>query len=473
MASKKHQQKETFFEDAEKIFSISDIFLQYVKNQNTTVADECFERETHLPQSDKIYNRPCCYRCSRRIRLTKGDIIQKGMHLLWGRIFSIRGKSPYYHHAIVTEINWQTGDKANLKVVEFIPTGFGLSLSVIENIREIDFENENVFYKKYTNNRYTDDQIVARARVCVGNNNYDLLQNNCENMALWCVSGENISFQVEDKKNKLYNFLSQLAAFVGKIDHFLNKSQLSYWGKTHVIKIGYHVIGIFIFSIVVLAIQLIITVFNLIKLSNHKKSGFSCASCFKSEKIKLISKICFSFIAITSISIIHPLSTKVFCFVGVLTSLIGVQCVPIAISNIHRKFKSKLDPFYGLPRIPVSSLEMLVPGVVLAFPKNHAGILKSVKVLNLSHSKEPKILNLRLIYTNCIDYENVEFNLHDDCILQVMNYMSLDVHSKDDVLKKAETLKSSPCKCFSKEDIFKCKVSYSYFINCLNKIFVN
>jgi len=39
--------------------------------------------------------------------------------------------------------------------------------------------------------------IEERARWCIGEDDYDLIQNNCEHFAVWCVTGKDESKQVE------------------------------------------------------------------------------------------------------------------------------------------------------------------------------------------------------------------------------------------------------------------------------------
>ena len=43
---------------------------------------------------------------------------------------------------------------------------------------------------------YTNEEIVNRAYRCLGEDNYNLLFNNCEHFACWCVTGEKRSEQV-------------------------------------------------------------------------------------------------------------------------------------------------------------------------------------------------------------------------------------------------------------------------------------
>lgn len=44
---------------------------------------------------------------------------------------------------------------------------------------------------------YSPDEIVQRAKSKLGENAYDLIQNNCEHFACWCVTGKSVSHQVK------------------------------------------------------------------------------------------------------------------------------------------------------------------------------------------------------------------------------------------------------------------------------------
>jgi hypothetical protein len=57
---------------------------------------------------------------------------------------------------------------------------------------------------------FSDNEIVQRARSRLGEKGYDLLTNNCEHLARWCVTGENISYQVIKKKKKIENAISTI-----------------------------------------------------------------------------------------------------------------------------------------------------------------------------------------------------------------------------------------------------------------------
>jgi HRAS-like suppressor 3 len=53
--------------------------------------------------------------------------------------------------------------------------------------------------------KFPEDEIVMRARSRINEKGYDLLLNNCEHFARWCVTGESISYQVINSPQKIEN----------------------------------------------------------------------------------------------------------------------------------------------------------------------------------------------------------------------------------------------------------------------------
>src|SRR5215469_7691183 len=51
---------------------------------------------------------------------------------------------------------------------------------------------------EYSETRYPPQEIVRRARSRLGENDYQVLRNNCEHFCNWCISGRSYSTQVEN-----------------------------------------------------------------------------------------------------------------------------------------------------------------------------------------------------------------------------------------------------------------------------------
>ena len=87
------------------------------------------------------------------------------------------------------EINMENGIIHETTLEKFLN---GRSLKIDINIKPLFSENE----------------IVQRARSRLGDKDYNLLLNNCEHFARWCVTGEHISYQVINSPEKIGDTIS-------------------------------------------------------------------------------------------------------------------------------------------------------------------------------------------------------------------------------------------------------------------------
>ena len=81
----------------------------------------------------------------------------------------------------------------------------GRSLQIDMNIKTVFSENE----------------IIRRARSRMGEQGYDLLTNNCEHFARWCVTGENVSHQIDNLPQKLDSTLLVIEENLDMISKFI------------------------------------------------------------------------------------------------------------------------------------------------------------------------------------------------------------------------------------------------------------
>jgi hypothetical protein len=51
--------------------------------------------------------------------------------------------------------------------------------------------------------KYSEREIINRANSRIGEKGYNLFTNNCEHFARWCVTGENVSYQIDNLPNKI------------------------------------------------------------------------------------------------------------------------------------------------------------------------------------------------------------------------------------------------------------------------------
>lgn len=69
--------------------------------------------------------------------------------------------------------------------------------------------------------RFHDNEIIQRAYSRLGEKGYDLFTNNCEHFARWCVTGENISYQVINSPQKIASIVSILKENYSMLNKFL------------------------------------------------------------------------------------------------------------------------------------------------------------------------------------------------------------------------------------------------------------
>lgn len=58
--------------------------------------------------------------------------------------------------------------------------------------------------------RYTLEEVIRRAQLREGEQNYDLTQNNCENFVMWCICGANVSLQATLKRRAWWEVVKAL-----------------------------------------------------------------------------------------------------------------------------------------------------------------------------------------------------------------------------------------------------------------------
>ncbi|MGX5217465.1 MULTISPECIES: lecithin retinol acyltransferase family protein [Pseudomonas] len=108
------------------------------------------------------------------------DSLSPGAHLISPRRF-------YMHHGIYL---------GNGTIAHY--SGFGSSFKAgpIEITNMQRFAHGKPVWRLEEPRRFSNDQVVNRARSRVGENQYKLLTNNCEHFCSWCINGQNHSAQI-------------------------------------------------------------------------------------------------------------------------------------------------------------------------------------------------------------------------------------------------------------------------------------
>ena len=94
---------------------------------------------------------------------------------------------------------------------------------------------------EYSESKYSPQEIVRRARSRLGENEYQVLSNNCEHFCNWCISGRSHSTQVEsllasalsalviavDRAKRLLLVLGNLPATAGRVTSLFARDELA------------------------------------------------------------------------------------------------------------------------------------------------------------------------------------------------------------------------------------------------------
>jgi hypothetical protein len=166
------------------------IFDSMIKNQNNKIA---------------IINDPLNYLFD---KLSIGSILFVDNYFV--------GLNTYQHYGVYI---------GNGKVIHFAP---------LEG-QEISFENgiiHETTLEKFLNGRtlqvetnierkFSENEIIQRARSRLGEKGYDLLTNNCEHFVRWCVTGDHVSYQVINLPKKIDTTLLTIQENWNRVSKFI------------------------------------------------------------------------------------------------------------------------------------------------------------------------------------------------------------------------------------------------------------
>lgn len=434
-----------------------DIQLVIKSNENDTEINVTTE-------SQPSEGSPTCFSCAKKCKFKSGHDIKKGTHLVYGHYlpvtkgnemldkiikklstkFGLEQPFFYDHHAIVTDVI-ETSDKtATIKVVEFQSLG-SFTFKVLESKepKTINIETDtNVFYKDYNELPYTDDEIVERARGKVGESAYNLIFNNCEHIAVWCVSGERESFQAADAVDGAgRKVLSWIGTVVGKIVNFFSTTDEIILGS-NVAKYTAFAIPFFFLAGGFFLIELLFTVTRFIKLKHHLKKGMICLNCYNRRKNYLVTKIICSVIASLGLFFLPPMSGLTTTIASIAVGIAATFILPSLLSFIYRKIKTLLHPLYEIPKMIITKTNHINPGDIINIPDNHDVVVKSVT--KVSRKNPSKFVNLQIVHFQCcgvlstrtVEKELFTFELEKD-LLEVFDFDVKDVYENGEVVEKA------------------------------------
>lgn len=124
----------------------------------------------------------------------------------------VTARTGYAHHGIYIGSD---------KVIHYSGFADGMNKGKIETTSLKDFMNGKcTFVKRWKNPIYRGDEVVKRAKSRLGEDEYNLLMENCEHFAVWCIMGKKESEQV-----------NQLLDVIQKVARRTLKDQSNDWTK--------------------------------------------------------------------------------------------------------------------------------------------------------------------------------------------------------------------------------------------------
>ena len=357
--------------------------------------NDCLSEEADDQSSTKID----CFRCAKVTRVDDGTILIAGSHVKFGRYAPVtktnnflkkhlKGRLgfPYYHHAIVTKIDMKSKQKVSFDAVEFTLTNDDDGKTVIKvaetSFTNVDVDDEFMYVVDYKQLPFTADKIVARARKFKGYKAYDMFTNNCEHIALWCVTNVKASFQSDNTGDAIQNWVTWFSAMMSKVSHFtaVSKDIIS---KTKSIFSRLSALNLAARKccpIVGAIVDCILLLRRLRQLKNHLKRRLICLCCYNRKKLKIIAKLVIGFIV--SIALLIPTTKYALPLIGF--SLLTLVAFPWACEKTITKIKAKINPTSVIPQMIVHSIADIKPGDILSESTRfttHDVVVEQVKLL--------------------------------------------------------------------------------------------
>ena len=126
------------------------------------------------------------------------------------------GYNAYQHYGVYI------GDK---KVVHFAPyEGQEISFEngvIHETTLEKFLRGRTLQVDTEIEKKFTDSEIIRRARSRINEKGYDLLTNNCEHFARWCVTGESVSYQIDNLPQRIDDTVLTIRDGINSISEFI------------------------------------------------------------------------------------------------------------------------------------------------------------------------------------------------------------------------------------------------------------
>jgi hypothetical protein len=93
----------------------------------------------------------------------------------------------------------------------------------VEEVSLTEFAHgRTVWVQMHLSPRFTPEEIVARAKSRLGEDDYRIASNNCEHFCQWCVQGESRSRQIEGWRRMPGQLRNHMRTFIRCVQRFLS-----------------------------------------------------------------------------------------------------------------------------------------------------------------------------------------------------------------------------------------------------------
>ncbi|XP_071154655.1 uncharacterized protein [Mytilus edulis] len=410
------------------------------------------EGRQEILTADDFTTKVDCFNCANVSRLTDGNLLAKGSHVKFGRYSHstktndflkrrLKGKFgfPYFHHAIVTDIFSKEFHKISICVVNFTTkTDTGkVNIEVIEERLDINLEEEYLFLVEYKYLSFTADEIIARAKSLRGSRSYNLFTNNCEHVAVWCVTKIKASFQSDNSGDLIQSWFTWFAAMLDKIVHLSSVSN----DIVSATKLLFLRGAVICCPILCAIVECILLIRRFKQLKDQLKRRLICLSCFSKKRIKILAKLVEGFTV--SIALIMPTLKYAIPVIGI--GIIALVVIPWACEKLITKIKAKINPTSVIPKMIVHSMSDIQPGDVLTLYKGITGhdvVVEKVKLLNRQEGLNIESIGIvhyafcGLLGTRTVRRDTVNINLNTDKLF-VYDFPEEKTFSSDTVAVRA------------------------------------
>ncbi|XP_052092553.1 uncharacterized protein LOC127729021 [Mytilus californianus] len=399
-----------------------------------------------------------CFNCANVSRLTDGNLLVKGSHVKFGRYaYSTKTNDflkrrlkdkfgfPYFHHAIVTEIFSSESHRISICVVNFTTkTDDGtVKIEVIEECMDINLDDEYLFFIEYKYLPFTPDEIIARARSLRGSRSYNLFTNNCEHVAIWCVTNMKASFQSDNSGDLIQSWFTWFSAMLAKIPHLTSVSKdIASATNVQFVRVAAGTLGASVCCPIICAIvECILLIRRLKQLNDQLKRRLICLPCFSKKRIKILAKLVVGFTV--SIVLIMPTLKYTIPVIGI--GIIALVVIPWACEKLITKIKAKINPTSVIPKMIVHSMSDIQPGDILTVYKGitcHDVVVEKVQLLN--RQERLNIESIGIVHyafcgmfgTRTVRSETVNINLNTEQLF-VYDFPDEKTFSSDTVVVRA------------------------------------